>query len=77
MKAKDDHYTVEMFVKRRPGRPRKVNAMTVAQRVAKHRANKKTEAVSVTCNGNSSCNTCSNFGVCSGFSAIGQLGHKG
>ncbi len=72
MKSKNDHFTSEMFGNR-PGRPRKANAMTGAQRVAKHRAGKR--VISVTCNGKA-CNTCSNAGVCSGFSAIGSVGRK-
>ena len=49
MKTKDDKFTSDMFGNR-PGRPRKINAMTVAQRVRKHRAKK---TISVTRNGNS------------------------
>lgn len=49
MKTKDDKFTADMFGKVR-GRPRKPNAMTVAQRVRKHRAKKR---ISVTCNENS------------------------
>jgi hypothetical protein len=71
MKSKNDHFTGEMFGNR-PGRPRKVNAMTGAQRVAKHRAAKK--VISVTCNEKQSCGSCANSAVCSGFTAIGQLG---
>lgn len=46
MKTKDDKFTADMFGKVR-GRPRKPNAMTVAQRVRKHRAKKR---ISVTGN---------------------------
>lgn len=69
MKSKDDHFTSEMFGNR-PGRPRKVNAMTGA-RAAKR-------AVSVTSNENSQ--TCTWCGVdrnnCCGICTIGQLGRK-
>lgn len=71
MKSKEDHFTSEMFGNR-PGRPRKVNALTVAQRVAKHRATKK--ANSVTGNANSICDVCGanqHVGIC----GVGQLGH--
>lgn len=69
MKTKSDHFTAEMFGNR-PGRPRKVNAMTVAQRVRKHRAKK---AISVTCNEN--CPTCGgNRSACCGICGVGQLG---
>ena len=72
MKAKSDHFTGDMFGNR-PGRPRKVNAMTVAQRVAKHRAAKK--VISVTCNGKqSNCHLCSNALACGGACAVGQRG---
>jgi hypothetical protein len=64
MKSKNDHFTAEIFGNR-PGRPRKVNAMTVAQRVAKHRANKKADVISVTSNGN---RQCGDIGM------VGQLG---
>lgn len=52
MKSKDDKFTGDMFGNR-PGRPRKPDAMTVAQRVRKHRAAKKAQLISVTCNKNS------------------------
>lgn len=69
MKSKSDHFTAEMFGNR-PGRPRKVNAMTVAQRVRKHRAKK---AISVTCNEN--CPSCEGDSlICPGICRIGQLG---
>lgn len=71
MKTKDDHFTSEMFGNR-PGRPRKVNAMTGAQRVAKHRASKK--AISVTCNEKPRCTLCTGHRACSGVCAVGQLG---
>ena len=71
MKSKDDHFTSEMFGNR-PGRPRKVNAMTGAQRVAKHRAAKR--AISVTCNEKGNCTLCSTGSACSGICAVGQLG---
>lgn len=75
MKSKDDHFTSEMFGNR-PGRPRKVNAMTGAQRVAKHRAAKR--AISVTSNGNlQACTWCGgDRDKCCGICTIGQLGHK-
>lgn len=71
MKAKDDKFTSEMFGNR-PGRPRKPNAMTGAQRVAKHRASKK--AISVTCNENPRCTLCSTAHACCGICTVGQLG---
>ena len=71
MKTKDDHFTSEMFGNR-PGRPRKINAMTGAQRVAKHRAIKK--AIFVTFNEKSRCTLCAGSRACSGVCAIGQLG---
>ncbi len=73
MKSKDDHFTSEIFGNR-PGRPRKVDAMTGAQRVAKHRSAKR--AISVTGNGNSqACTLCiSGVGECSGLCTVGQLG---
>lgn len=71
MKTKDDHFTSEMFGNR-PGSPRKVNAMTGAHRVAKHRASKK--AISVTCNEKSRCTLCASASACSGVCAVGQLG---
>jgi hypothetical protein len=72
MKSKDDHFTSELFANR-PGRPRKVNAMTVAQLVAKHRAAKR--AIFVTCNGNENCTFCGlEKSQCSGVCNIGQLG---
>jgi hypothetical protein len=71
MKSKDDHFTSEMFGNR-PGRPRKVNAMTGAQRVAKHRAGKR--VISVTGNEKGNCTLCSKSSSCSGFCAVGQLG---
>lgn len=49
MKTKDDKFIADMFGKVRC-RPRKPNAMTVAQRVRKHRAKKR---ISVTSNENS------------------------
>ena len=72
MKSKNDYFTAEIFGNR-PGRPRKVNAMTGAQRVAKHRAAKK--SILVTCNKKKNCNFCSKVGGCNGTCAIGQLGH--
>jgi hypothetical protein len=72
MKSKDDHYTSELFGNR-PGRPRKVNAMTGAQRVAKHRAAKR--LISVTCNENVHCTFCGLEKIqCAGICNIGQLG---
>lgn len=72
MKSKDDHFTQEMFGNR-PGRPRKVNAMTGAQRAAKHRAKNR---ISVTSNENSTlCQDCKQGNkICTGFCYIAQLG---
>ena len=50
MKQASDHFTQEMFIRPRRGRPRKANALTVAQRVARHRAKKKEQLISVTRN---------------------------
>lgn len=72
MKSGSDHYTSDMFGNR-PGRPRKANAMTVAQRVRKHRAAKALGRVSVTGSGNCvSC--CCGLSACGGLCKIGQLG---
>lgn len=72
MKSTSDHFTGDMFGNH-PGRPRKVNAMTVAQRVRKHRATKALAKVSVTGNGN--CVSCDGvYSTCSGLCKIGQLG---
>jgi len=58
MKTKDDKFTSDMFGNR-PGRPRKANAMTVAERVRKHRAKK---LISVTSNENCSWCGCKRSG---------------
>lgn len=72
MKVKNDHFTAEMFGNR-PGRPRKVDAMTPAERVRKHRAQKAQTKVSVTRNEN--CIWCGGArSACCGICNIGQLG---
>ena len=78
MKTKEDHYTSEMFGNR-PGRPRKPNAATVAQRVAKHRAKKKATLDFVTSNEKETqvipCNLCGGFpGQCTSVCRIGRQG---
>lgn len=68
MKTKDDNYTSDMFCSRPVGRPRKANAMTVAERVRKHRAKK---LISVTRNEN--CSRCGGkLSICCGTCNIAQ-----
>jgi len=73
VKSKNDHFTAEIFGNR-PGRPRKVNALTGAERVRKHREKKAMEKVSVTSNEN--CTWCggARSDCCGGICNIGQLG---
>ena len=74
MKAKNDHFTAEIFGNR-PGRPRKVDAMTSAQRVRKHRASKAKTLVVVSVTSNENCTWCGGTrSACCGICNIGQLG---
>lgn len=49
MKQPSDKFTADMFGKSR-GRPSNPNALTVAERVRRHRARKKLAPISVTSN---------------------------
>jgi hypothetical protein len=78
MKSKDDHFTFDLYGNR-PGRPRKLNAKTGAQRVREHRARKAQstkEIISVSSNVN--CQLCGSKKKtqCTGLCNIGQFGHK-
>lgn len=75
MKSEADHYTRDLLGNK-PGRPRKVNAKTGAQRTREHRQRK---VISVTSNGNlEPCSWCgAERSSCCGICTIGQLGHKG
>lgn len=74
MKTGADHYTRDLLGNK-PGRPRKANAKTGAQRTREHRQRK---AISVTGNGNSEpCAWCgAERSSCCGICTIGQLGRK-
>jgi hypothetical protein len=78
MKQFSDKFTSEIFGNR-PGRPRKVDAKSGAQRVREHRARKAQavkEIISVTSNAN--CQLCNSKqkAQCTGMCNVGQLGNK-
>jgi hypothetical protein len=75
MKQPSDKFTSEIFGNR-PGRPRKVDAKSGAQRTREHRA-KKAAAINVTVTSNFNCTWCgADRAACCGICNIGQLGHK-
>lgn len=76
MKSDGDHYTRDMLGNK-PGRPRKPNAKTGAQRQREYRRRKAAQ-VFVAGDKNEQCSWCGaersdRCGLCN----IGQLGHKG
>jgi hypothetical protein len=81
MKSKDDHYTRDLLGNLR-GRPRKLNAMSGAQRQSNYRK-RKTQPEAATNqfpsqgDEKSNCTLCASHGKrCSGMCTIAQLGHK-
>jgi|GEM_PF-6614565 len=76
MKSSTDKFTSEMFGNR-PGRPRKVNALTPAERTRKHRKTKAKAEKTISVSSNENCAWCGGVrNGCCGMCSIGQLGRK-
>jgi hypothetical protein len=76
MKSSTDKFTSEMFGNR-PGRPRKVNALTPAERTRKHRKTKAKAEKTIAVSSNENCAWCGGVrNACWGMCSIGQLGRK-
>lgn len=79
MKQPSDKFTAEIFGNR-PGRPRKVDAKSGAQRQREYAARKMTnkkQIIIVTPDENSACASCVSHGKrCNGMCCVAQFGHK-